>query len=155
MDDLLFYVALVLLGCSVILYGVCVSIGWKIEKSLLINLINDKTYHFETIDLPAGLAESVTHNDFDALWFRISCRQKTDKENFLNKNCNWMFFCGVFILCLALFNFSVWANILIGLLTAIMGTLFWIIMINLLRIIYVQKKAWKIYLAHAHTNIDE
>ena len=151
MNNLLLYLALILLGGSVILYGFGYFIGWKIEKGLLLKLIKDKNYPFETIDIPDMLAERFIHSDFDALWFRVSCRKKSAKEKNLSKNCNWMFFCGLFTLGLTLYNFSPWGNVLISLFTAVVGTVLWFIIVNSLRALYVVKRAVKVYKANTNT----
>lgn len=145
MIDLLFYLALILLSGSVILNIVYYSIGWKIEKDLLIKLIKDENYPFETIDFPSEGTDDVYHNDFEALWFRIACRKKTDREHALNHHGNWMFFCGLLVLGLALYNFTPLLNVLLSLMSALVGTIIWLLLVISLRTILVSKIAWKIY----------
>ena len=151
MDDLLFYLALILLGGSVIVSGVYYFLCWKNNKDFLLNLMRDRNYPLESVDVPVELIERFGRDSFNVLWFKISCRKKTAKEKDLNKNGNWMFFCGVFSLCLTLYCFYPLVNVVVSIFTAIVGTVLWIIFTNHLNITYSMKKAWKVYVAHADT----
>lgn len=149
MNDLLLYVAIAMLGISIVLFFIQQIVCAGKNLDIFKHLLKDRNYPVEFAEkiLTIKFSEKETNerDEFNFCWLKTSCRKRTTKEETLLHHAKWTGRCGGFALFLLFSKLSPFWTILLAIIFAFS-------LVGLYRAIIVSffeiktfKKAWSLY----------